>query len=786
MRRLGISILIVIAIAGAAFGLRRSAAAGASGGNDPAFLATPYQPAWRLVPLATALDELARSAGVAVDRSAIAREPGDRPVVLVAVQPITVGATLAMLERCAPVRFTVAANGFRAAASEAAVRPPLETRRYAPSDYGLLIPLDPRGPGEPLGLRDWEAEGAEPQSLFVHGGPPAPRTREPVDLATLSDYLRREVMPHSWAGDGVGIEGRAETELVLRQSPQVHAAIHAALLDLGRLTRRKQWQVTFGLQPPQAGFATGIVTSTQARDLAQRLSARETQTLTGVLGDLSAGRRTQERSLVVGADVIAGRLDPLTRVVRHGRSVELTAYDGRESCLLEGRLCWVDEAEPLRLSELRASPPAGKAAADPPAAAALPAERVQLQLPALWTWRPAGEWCLPHGRALVLCAAHPAGQAVIVIEDVTPAATLEAEDPVAIADPTPPAAITLDLDVQPVSALIDALATACGTGIQIDAAVIPRLEDRLTVSYPGLPWPVVVEHLAANHALDASLQDGFLRIAQHDPHAPPRGLVHRIYDVRAMNRPVQAHPAPSLSLPDGNRNRLPAIEAGVQPEVNELIETIQSEVDPDSWSHEGAAIEDYDGAVVLTNTPHAHRATGALLTTIERQRTVQVVSRLHPLPSPPADAPAILDAARWAALSAQASPAIAVIVGRNGQLQSHYAGIQRLALADAEVMEGFLLPRVRLLTAGLSLQVRATSTLAGVDAEVALAVSSDADGSPAAITGADGQPLATLAVPYANVAHCADRRLIPPGGAALYRCGGRVYALACEVLDPRK
>lgn len=781
MRRLGIIILITVVATVAVLVLRQRATVAPSTDGKPAFLATTCTPSWRLVPLTTVLDEVSKIAAIPVDRSAISKELGEQPVVLVAIKPTTLGNTLTMLERCAPIRFGVATGGLTVHPVDESASLRLETRRYLASDYGFLAPINIAGPSELLGLLDWKEQSTRRYSLFDHNQRATP---EMPDLAAIVEYVRSEVKPGNWEKEGVSIEGRAPTELVFRQTVEGHAAIHAALVKLGRLSaQRKQWQVTFGMQPADVRLATGIVPAMQARELSQRLTDRETIPLSGVLGQRIAGQRVVERSQIYAAEVVAGRLDPLSRVIKHGKSAELYAYEGFETSVVVGQLCWVDEAEPLRIGEIRASPIAGgKKPAEASGAAPIPGERLQVHLPTLWTWRPAGEWCLPRGQALVLCTAHRAGQAVIVIEDVTPGTAPESTKSLSPVT-APPATLTVDLDVRPISDLIDALAKACGTGIQVDAAIVSRWDNRLSASYPNLPWEVVVRQVASEFELDVALQDGFLCVARHEP---LRGLERHIYDVRAMNHIPPPHRGVDLTLPDLSQTVLPPIEAVNQPDVSDLVEVLLREVAPTSWSNEGVAIETYGDAIVLTNTQAVHQATAALLTSIERQRTLQIVTRLHPLKTPPADVSEILDATQWAKLAGQTSSPIAVIVARNGQLQNHYAGIKRLVLGEADVNQGFLLPEVHLLTGGLSLQVLATSTFAGVDVEVVLAVSSDTELPAVSITGAGGQQITMLTTPKQTVARSADRRLIPPGGAALYRCGEQIYALTCEVLDPRK
>lgn len=409
-------------------------------GTAPPFLAEPSTPAWRLVPLETVLDEVAKATKATLTRSVSTQQHAQQPVLLVANKAGTLADTLKLLERCAPVRFTVTPGtiAMEDAAEFDAKR--YELRIYQLSDYALVAPQRDF-PLAPLGIRASEPRRGETFNLFGQSATPATSARDPADIV---EYIQRHVAPESWQREGAGIEQRGGSFLYIHNTSEVHAGIHTALTALHDFANRsKRWQVTFGVLPKDERFATGIVTGAQAKAVCGRFTTPDVLTLGGLLGQEIHAQTGSEQSQIVGADVVNYQLDPRPEAVTRGRNVVLRALDGQQQCMVKIRLGWVDDAEPAALSELHSpahttpgssttTTKTGEAKKDDKTPADvttelttstslsqdIQGERVRLDLPVLWTWRPEFECFLPRDGALIISTEHPRGQAVMVLEEL--------------------------------------------------------------------------------------------------------------------------------------------------------------------------------------------------------------------------------------------------------------------------------------------------------------------------------------------------------------------------------
>ena len=402
-------------------------------GKAPPFLAIPSTPTWRLVPLATVLDDIAKTAGITIVRSAAAQAHAQQAVLLIATKAGTLADTLTLLERCAPVRFTVTADAITV--EDAAIHDTrrFELRVYVLSDYALCAPFRDSPLGQ-MGVAAVEHLGGLRQVA-----PQAPSSAS-SDPAQIVEYIQHHVAPESWQREGAGIEQRDGTSFYITNTAAVHAAIHATLTAMHDFANRsKRWQVTFGVLPKDERIATGIVTSAQAKAVTGRFTTPEVLTLGGLLGQQIHAQTGGDHSQITGADVVNHHLDPRIDAVTRGRSVLLRAMDGQQRCLVNVRLGWIEDTEPAALVDVHApthSTPGAttttsktnEAKTDATAATELttsatqpqiiPGERVRLDLPVLWTWRPEFECFLLRGNALILSTEHPRGQAVMVLEEL--------------------------------------------------------------------------------------------------------------------------------------------------------------------------------------------------------------------------------------------------------------------------------------------------------------------------------------------------------------------------------
>ncbi|TVR44690.1 MAG: hypothetical protein EA402_06310 [Planctomycetota bacterium] len=101
----------------------------------------------------------------------------------------------------------------------------------------------------------------------------------------------------------------------------------------------------------------------------------------------------------------------------------------------------------------------------------------------------------------------------------------------------------------------------------------------------------------------------------------------RIYDIRDLTMGLTQFPGPEIEIPEpgGQGSRLvPEITDDSPPDVGELMDIIQLVVSPDSWMEEGVGIDEYQGSMVISQTPEVHRRIEDLLTQLRRQRGVQI------------------------------------------------------------------------------------------------------------------------------------------------------------------
>ncbi|MBA3938024.1 MAG: hypothetical protein H0X38_11225 [Planctomycetes bacterium] len=399
--------------------------------GGPAWLAKPWQAAWRLAPMADVLADLARATGLPIAQSEAAHlVTGDRRVVLVDGAPSTLGAAIALLERSQGVRFSSASGALRMTTPQEYMLERHEARWYDLAAYGLAdLPRDQ--PARELGLEARRGEtpqvsgqGSAAATFVIAGLPAQPGASDP---AAIMDLLKIESGAEEAAREGSSFDWRG-SGLLITTTPDVHARIVAILSGLhATATRRVAWRAVFGLLPAGEQFPTGVLDHATAAAVAQRLTDAQTLLATGIIGQTVHTAARQDHALLDRADAVNYHLDPAIDTLYLGRSLEIRALAGQALNLLSYRLAWVEDAGPAATA-LQRSPdhvlPDGLGDAKPGAAPGpgpvVRGERIPLELPVVWSWRPCADFFLAPGQALVLASEHPAGQAVIVLMEEQP------------------------------------------------------------------------------------------------------------------------------------------------------------------------------------------------------------------------------------------------------------------------------------------------------------------------------------------------------------------------------
>ncbi len=343
-----------------------------------------------------------------------------------------------------------------------------------------------------------------------------------------------------------------------------------------------------------------------------------------------------------------------------------------------------------------------------------------------------------------------------------------------------PETIDLRVEKQPLFSLIERIARQCDAGLSVHYSVQDRLDDDVTINARDARWNDAVDLLRRQYRLDMRLVGDRLVVEDADA-AQRRQLVAVRYDTRPLRRTKLARPGPSLEIPmpGGTGCFLGApIEAESKPEVLSFIELIRQRVAPGSWVQEaGTSIEEYAGDLVVIQTPEIHRRIAALLQELENGLTRQVEVRLWRLPVEAAGGATVLDRAALAArVKGLGAPALAFVTGDDQQSHA-WAGTQRNAILDLDVVQSRMDPIITTLASGLSLDVQPLITRAGLLLTVRFSAVAAGDPGRSPVNNAAGKTITSLEQPSQDNDEMRCSVLVPDGGAAILRFGERTYAI---------
>jgi hypothetical protein len=369
------------------------------------------------------LDELSKWLEKPIARSAAVATRADDPVALVDEHKVPLRETLEALERLEHLHITVEALRLRVETDEDYRDRNRHLVDLSLRDYGtFFVPRD--FPARELG---WQASiGGNGIAMFQAGdGVQAPDPHE------LLDYVAKSATHGS-------LELRGNGNVFVWVTPQEEAEVRKALEETYRAAmKRTEWRVVFGTMPPADAPAGGIVARADADALAARLKDAHTLALTSLNGQRVNSSTNEQRAILADADVVSSHLDPKVTVLTSGRSADLTACTGFGFDWVSYHLAWSEPLPDRQPAEVRNAgvPRAGgdasvtlkKEDAGPVTAtvsggdtAIQRGEALGLTQPTQWTWQPRGECYLRRGSAMVFVAQHPAGRAVIMLEETLP------------------------------------------------------------------------------------------------------------------------------------------------------------------------------------------------------------------------------------------------------------------------------------------------------------------------------------------------------------------------------
>jgi hypothetical protein len=353
---------------------------------------------------------------------------------------------------------------------------------------------------------------------------------------------------------------------------------------------------------------------------------------------------------------------------------------------------------------------------------------------------------------------------------------------------TIPSHVTLDINEVPKLELFEALATLCGCGLTADQSVLQQLNGLVSVRFDNTPWSYVLTHINEQMDLDITIDGELLRVV---PTNAQSRLVMRMYDLRLLDYEPIHHVAFPLDLEvvlGGHQHPgfLPPDQGRHNPYINEFIEIFQAQVAPQSWSNEGVSIEEYNGYMVVMQTPDVHTQITHYLAMLENMAARQLVCRLYRLSEIPSGTNTVLPAADWSKLVSKLPAPAAVFLTNNNNNQSHFSGIQRSIVVETDQNQSVQAPVVYVLSTGLSVFVKASATITGVRVTGQLWATVSSTLPTTDFKDDQGTSLVTITTPQVVNDYSDDLRDIPHGGAAIYQFGERAYALTVEVLDYSK
>lgn len=349
---------------------------------------------------------------------------------------------------------------------------------------------------------------------------------------------------------------------------------------------------------------------------------------------------------------------------------------------------------------------------------------------------------------------------------------------------TQPETIDLRVEKKQLLTLIERIAKQCDAGLSVHHAVQDRLAATVTIDARDARWADAVDLLRQQYRLSLRLAGDRLEVGDADA-ALRRELVSVVYDVRQLTQVKMGRPGPVLSIPvPGGMGcqLLPPIDGEGGPEALSFIELIRERVSPASWSETaGAGIDEYNGALVIMQTPAVHRQITALLQQLEVGLARQVQVRVWRLPAEAAGGPAIFDRAACATrIKDLGAPALILVTGDDQQNHA-WAGTQRNAILDLDVVQSRMDPIVTTLAAGLVLDVQPLITRAGLLLTIRFDAVAPSPTAQLPVLDGSGRSIAALDQPAQEQDSVRCNVVVPDGGAAVLRFGDRAYAIQAEV-----
>lgn len=186
--------------------------------------------------------------------------------------------------------------------------------------------------------------------------------------------------------------------------------------------------------------------------------------------------------------------------------------------------------------------------------------------------------------------------------------------------------LTLNFQDNDITDVVLFLQTQTDVNIILDPEVVADGDVApITMEMKDVKLSSALEFIMTLTDLRYSLQDEAVYISDEDG---LRGdAVMKIYDISDLINPLTMFPGPRMTIPEpgaDDGNLVTEIEGEDEGDVDDFIDLISEVVAPDTWDEDGISIDEYNGNMVVTQTPDVHTAIGDLLKRLRLQRGVQI------------------------------------------------------------------------------------------------------------------------------------------------------------------
>jgi hypothetical protein len=724
--------------------------------------------------LAGIFDDLEKVSGVQLKRSPGVMAAQKSIILTMLAEGKTAADVLRALERSEKVRFIADGEFISAEMIDEFSQRPRRPISIDLNDYNLLAAVRDM-PGSMLGFG--VQTGAHAGFDLMSSVP------ESETLRTTSEDIITLLTEISGCEN---ISAGSDSMIFAEASPAEEDIMRKALAERSATGNQAlAWRVTFGLAAAEQGFPTGVVSGSAAAAVRKLMHDAVVTDVVGLNGQRVHAGAYRERSVIGDAVIVSNNLDPVIQTITTGRSFDVRAAKGIDSIILDYSISWADAGaedrvavvrqprhEKAQLVETPSQSPAQngqRTATDPGAkqASVDSGRELKMSLPEVWVWGPRGIAHLRPGQALIFAAERGNERAVAVVESMT----TDAES----------AVIDLQADKQPVALVLEQIASRLHVGLVVDATAAEKLQVPASIDLHDASLRDI-SMVLSGLGLEISYQLGWIQVGMS---MPKERLLTKSYPAHSLTFGKTNYPGIDLAIPEpgglGSRTLSP-IEAETAPETNEVIDILRKTVAPESWDAPGVSINEDMVSIVVTQSAGVHALIAAKLAELERSYGRQLICRVYAV-TVDDNTPPILAQPAWTAMLAQCHAPVAAFVLLNGTQNNHFCGTQRSYVADGDNVQEGIDPIISVLSQGLSVDTTPQITVDGVLANMRLTQSTSDMSVFDTMKDDQGNHLLELENPRVERLSARETRLIPYGGAALYRIGGRAYAVSFEKVE---